>query len=135
MLDLFALILVLLTGVYLLALAAVAFVAPQRARVFLGSLASSAFAHSLELFVRLLVGAAFVLNAPKMQFPSVFSVFGWVVIVTTSCLLAVPWRWHHRFAQWSVPLATRNMKIFALGSLIAGAFVVLSVVLGTGSAE
>lgn len=123
-----ALSVVLLTGLYLLALAIAAFVAPQTARSFLASFASSPTAHYLELLIRLLVGAAFVVGASHMKFSSAFSLFGWVVIATTVVLLAMPWHWHHRFAAWSVPLATRNMAVFAIGPLLAGSLVVLSVI-------
>lgn len=132
MLDVLALAVVLLTGAYLLALAIVAFAAPQRAKSFLASFASSPTAHYVELVVRLLVGAAFVVGASRMQFSHAFSIFGWVVIATTIALLVMPWRWHHRFAAWSVPIATRRMALFAVGPLSAGAFVILSVVLGAG---
>lgn len=130
--DLLAAAPVLLAGLYLVGLAAVALVSPQKAKRFLSSFASSAPAHFLELFVRLVVGAALISYAPHMKFPGVFTVFGWVLVVTTTGLLAVPWRWHRRFAEWSVPYATRNMRLFALGSLAAGIFVLLSVVLGPG---
>jgi uncharacterized protein YjeT (DUF2065 family) len=123
---------VLLAGLYLVALAAVALVSPHTAKRFLSGFAGSAPAHFLEMFVRLVVGAALVLYAPHMKFSGLFAVIGWVIVVTTIGLLAMPWRWHRRFATWSVPHATRNMRLFALGSLAVGVFVVLSVVLGPG---
>lgn len=132
MADVLASVPVLLAGLYLVALAAVALVSPGRAKRFLASFASSAAAHFFELFVRLVVGAALVLYAPQMKFPGVFTVLGWVIVVTTIGLLAVPWRWHRRFAAWSVPYATRDMRLFALGSLTVGLSVLLSVVLGPG---
>lgn len=132
MVTVLASVLVLLAGLYLIGLAAVAFVLPQRAKVFLSSLASSAIAHYFEIFVRFVIGAALVMYAPQMKFASIFLLFGWVLVVTTIGLLAVPWRWHHRFASWAVPFATRNMPLFALGSFVGGVFVLLSVLLGPG---
>jgi hypothetical protein len=123
---------VLLAGVYLMALAAVALLAPQRAKRFLARFASSASAHFLELSVRLLIGAALVIYAQQMKFTLVFVVFGWVVIITTLILFSTPWRWHQRFAVWSVPLATRNMALFGIGSLAGGSFLLLSVLYGPG---
>lgn len=117
---------VLLAGLYLVGLGIVALVSPQKAKLFLSGFAGSAFAHVLELFVRLAVGAALVSYAPHMRFPGVFSLFGWVLIGTTIILFAVPWRWHRRFAEWSVPIATRRMALFALGALAGGIFVLLS---------
>lgn len=123
---------VLLAGLYLIALAAVAFVAPHRAKRFLSGFASSASAHFVELCLRLVVGAALVLYARQMKFTSVFVAFGGLVILTTLILFAIPWRWHQRFAVWSVPFATRNMALFGIGSLAGGAFLLLSVVCGPG---
>lgn len=68
-----------------------------------------------------------MLHAPRMRFPGIFNVFGWVVVVTTLVLMMLPWHWHHRFAMWSVPLATKNMRLFGLGSLALGVFLLLSV--------
>lgn len=123
-------IIVLLAGLYLVVLAVVAFVSPERAKSFLSSFAGSANAHYLELMLRFVTGAAFVIYAPEMKFPVIFFVFGWVLIVTTIVLVVLPWRLHHRFASWSVPMATRRMPLLALGSLAGGAFVLLSAFLG-----
>jgi uncharacterized protein YjeT (DUF2065 family) len=117
---------VLLAGFYLVGLAAVAFIAPQKAKLFLSSFASSRFAHFAELFIRLVIGASLVSHAAQMRFPILFTVFGWTIVVTTMALFVTPWRWHRRFARWSVPLATRNMSLFGIGSLAAGALLLLS---------
>lgn len=118
---------VLLAGLYLVGLAAVAFFSPQKAKRFLSGFASSPFAHFAELFIRLLIGVSLVLYAAQMKFRPVFSVLGWTIIVTTIGLFVAPWRWHRRFAMWSVPLATRNMALFGLGSLAAGVLLLFSV--------
>ncbi len=123
-------IIVLLAGLYLIGLAAVALIAPERAKSFLSSFAGSAYAHYVELGLRLVTGAAFVIYSPDMKFSVIFLVFGWVLIVTTIVLIVLPWRWHHRFASWSVPIATRHMPLFALGSLAGGVFVLVSAFLG-----
>ncbi len=129
-LTMLASVVVLLAGLYLIGLAAVAFVSPARAKSFLSSFAGSARAHYSELLIRLVVGAAFVIFAPEMKFPVIFLVFGWVLIVTTIVLVVLPWRWHHRFASWSVPMATRRMRLLALGALAGGVFVLVSAFLG-----
>jgi hypothetical protein len=126
---------VVLTGLYLVGLAAVALLSPRRARLFLFSFASSATVHFLELSVRLMLGAALALYAPQMRYSALWTVIGWTVVATTIGILVMPWRWHQRFAAWSVPLATRNMVLFALGSLAGGIFVLLSVGLGPDGAN
>ena len=122
-LDVFAVPLVFLTGAFLLALGAATFVTPQRAAAFLGGFARSARAHYLELLVRMLVGAAFVVGAVETKFATLLHGFGWVVLATTCALLVLPWRWHSRFAAWSVPLAVRRLPLLGGISMVAGGFV------------
>jgi len=59
-----------------------------------------------------------------MLFSDLFVIFGWILVVTTIGLFAVPWRWHRRFAQWGVPSAARNLKLVAGASFVFGGFVV-----------
>lgn len=126
MLNTLALFGVLLAGLYFLGLAVVAFVAPERAARFLLGFAVTPFAHFMEMTLRLAVGAAFVIRAPLMLLPEAFELFGWILLVTTACLLAVPWRWHRRFAQRVVPRALRRLGTVAVFSLALGAFVLVS---------
>src|SRR3990167_6183103 len=123
MLSILALIVVVLAGFYLVALAAVALFAPVRAAGFLLGFVGSATLHYLELLLRLVVGGAFLLHAPYLPFPGIFTVVGWVLILTTAGLALVPWQWHRRFAQKTVPHAVRNLKLIAVSSLAAGGFV------------
>ena len=130
MIDLLAAILVLLTGLYLVGLAAVSFLSPARATRFLGGFAGSAFTHYLELVLRLIAGGAILRCSPRMLFSGFFVMLGWVLVATTAGLFAVPWRWHHRFARRAVPYATRNLALIGVASFALGAFILASVVLG-----
>lgn len=127
MLNTIALIVVSLTGLYLIALAAVSFAAPARASSFLMGFASSAAAHYSELFVRAAAGCAFIVMAPHVPFPLVFTVFGWILVGTTAVLFLVPWQWHRKFALRAVPQALRALPLVAAASLLLGAFVLWSV--------
>jgi hypothetical protein len=129
--DLLAAAAVLLTGAYLVGLGIVALISPSKARMFLGGFAGSAFAHYLELCIRLVAGAAFLRRAPQMLFPGFFFVFGWILVITTVALFAVPWRLHRRFAEWGVPRATRYLKLIAFSSIAGGILVLASVFLGS----
>lgn len=108
MLNTLALLGVLLTGCYFIGLAMVAFAAPEKVARFLESSAGSVSTHFLEMGLRLAIGAAFVIRAPQMMVSGAFHLFGWGLILTTVCLLAVPWRWHRRFALRVVPQAIRK---------------------------
>ncbi len=111
-------------GVYLLALGLASLLQPDRTRRFLRGFARSTRAHFTELFLRLVLGVSLIVRAPAMTYSTAFEGLGWVLVATTLVLLALPWQWHHRFASWSVPLATRNMTLFAVGPLL-GAIAVL----------
>lgn len=130
MIGILASALVLVTGFYFVALAIVSLVAAGRAERFLRGFASSAPAHYFELLIRLVVGGSILLHAPNMLFSSAFRLFGWILVITTVVLFAVPWRWHHRFAQKSVPHAVRHLRLFGLASLALGGFILASVILG-----
>jgi len=119
-------IIVLLFCAFLIGLAVMILVRPQRAEQFLRSYASSAQAHYTEQAARLLVGAALVLFAPSMWFTIIFKFFGWIMVVTTIGLLLIPWKWHHKFGEWVIPPTIRFMKIYSLGAFMLGLFILYS---------
>lgn len=121
---------VLLTGLYLIAVAAVSFARPERASRFLMGFATSAATHYLELTLRLLVGGAFLLRAPQMLCSNLVTAFGWVLVLTTAGLFLIPWQWHRHFAAQAVPHALRYLKFVAVASLLLGGFVLASLFLG-----
>ena len=120
--DLLAAIPVVGAGIYLLALGAAAFLRPDRVTTYLGRHASTLRAHLLELALRIGVGGGFVVVAPGTRLPIAFRVLGWVLIATSGVLLMVPWQWHRRFAQWSVPQATARLPLLGAAALAGGAF-------------
>jgi hypothetical protein len=131
-LNLVALSVVVLAGLYLVALGAGAWRAPARVVRFLGGFAGSARVHYLELALRLAVGAAMLLAAPVVRHPAVFTGFGWILVATTLVLAAVPWRLHRRFADRTVPSATRHLPLIAIASCLLGVLLLGSVALGHG---
>lgn len=133
MIQILALAVVVLAGLYFVALAVASLLMPARANRFLLGFADSARKHYAELFVRLVVGSAFVHHAPRMLFADAFAFFGWVLLATTACLLLVPWRWHHRFAESAVPRATRHITWIGLSSLALGGLILAAVVGGSAA--
>jgi uncharacterized protein YjeT (DUF2065 family) len=114
---------VMLAALYLLGFGVLAVVVPARASGYLQGFASSMRLHVLELIARFAVGAAFVGNASHMQFSGTFHIVGWVLVATTLALAVLPWHWHQRFAQASVPAAVRYLPFMGIVSIAAGAFV------------
>lgn len=130
MLETLALTLIVLTALYLCALAAASLIVPAKANHFLRGFASSARVHYVELSARLLVGAALLVYAPHMFASGVFTLFGWVLVLTTVCLLLLPWRWHRRFAQQAVTWAIAYIKVIGVFSLVLGGLMLAAVIRG-----
>jgi len=123
MIEALALFVVVLTGVYFIVFAGASFIAPDRTIRFLRGFAGNPFVHYLELSFRLIVGGSLVVSAPNMFASAAIAVFGWILLVTTTCILFLPWRWHYRFAQQIVPRVTRYIAAIGLCSLALGVFI------------
>src|SRR5262245_58528328 len=105
--SLVAAIVVVAFGLVLLAFAGVVFAKPALAERLLKPFASSARAHYVEQVLRLLVGAALVVTSPAMWQPKIFWLVGWVIVVSSTALMCVPWQWHHRFGERIRPMFFR----------------------------
>jgi len=131
MIEILSLGTVVLAGLYFIALAGVSLFIPAQAERFLLGFAGSLQKHFSELFLRFLVGGAFVIHAPQMYLSDVFGLFGWILLLTTAALLVIPWKWHRRFAQYAVPKAIQYIKLIGLVSLALGGFILAAVIRGS----
>ena len=130
MIEVLALAIVMATGAFLAALGGAALFSPSHARRFLLGFADSPSKHYTELGLRFLAACAFVLAAPSVLVPTVFIIFGWVLLATTAGLLLIPWRWHHRFARRAVPEALRFLPVVGASSVALGILVLMAVYRG-----
>ena len=135
MIDVIAPAVVFLVGLYLVALAAALLMDPTRAARFLLGFAGSSSAHYLELACRLIAGGAFVVQAPRLPWSVGFAAFGWVLLLTTAALFAVPWRVHRQFAQRAVPRALRHPRLLGIASLALGCLVLLAAACGASGSS
>ncbi|MEO6518517.1 MAG: hypothetical protein ABIO17_05940 [Pseudoxanthomonas sp.] len=118
---------VFLSGLYLIALGVLSLLRPAQGSRFLLGFATSARLHYVELLLRILVGFAFVVEAPNFRFELPFSVFGWVLVGSTVFLFLIPWQWHRRFAQQAVPHAVRYLGLVGFASLVLGGCILAAV--------
>jgi hypothetical protein len=132
-LEALALIVVVLAATFLVLLGLAGLFVPAVASRFLLGFASTRALHLAEMACRLACGVAFVRHAPSMAAAAVFGAFGWLLIVTTACLLAVPWQWHQRFAHRAAPLFTRWVGWIGAGALALGVAIFVAVVRGRGA--
>ncbi len=133
MISVVASAIVVLAAIYLIGLAATAFVAPAYATRFLNGFAGSARAHVTEMVIRITVGCSLLVYAPHMLYQGAFEVFGWLLVISSAILLLLPWRWHQRFAQRVVPPITRRAWLIGIVALPLGGVILFAVFHG-GSA-
>jgi hypothetical protein len=129
--SIFAAIVVVVFGFFLIGLACVAFAKPVIAERFFTSFASSARAHYTEQVFRLLIGASIVVLSPAMWQTDLFRIAGWLIVISTVGLLLTPWRWHHRFGQQVIPLLVRHLRLYAVGLIVFGVLLLLGVFCGS----
>jgi len=132
--SLVAAIVVVVFGLILIAFTGVVFAKPMLAERLLKPFASSARAHYVEQIFRLLVGAALVLLSPAMWQPRIFWIAGWVIVVSSTALICVPWQWHHRFGERVRPIFFRYLWLYAVGAFAFGALLLYGVFAGSGAA-
>lgn len=114
----------------LMSFAVLSFIKPAEVEQFLHSFASSARAHYTEQLARLFIGAALVLRAPEIWQPSAFRALGWLMVATAIALMLLPWRWHHRFAQRTIPMVIRHLRLYALAVVAFAGLLVYAMFFG-----
>lgn len=102
--------------------------AKPKAISFLNAFVKTPWHHFLEQTLRLIVGAALVVQAPNMAFSEFFGVFGWVIIITSLTLVGLPWRWHRTFAQKVIPTVIKFIQLYGILCLALGIFIIYSLV-------
>ncbi len=120
MLLIVARVIVAAVAIYFLVLGAMALVRPANARGFLLGFANTSLKHYAELVARLIVGVAMLVIARESAYPTALAAFGWILVVSTVIMALIPWRLHHRFAQFTVPSALRYLPLIGVSSLVMG---------------
>lgn len=114
---------VLLVGLWLIGFALWVVVAPARARAFLQHFAITRRAHLTEMGLRMVAGVGFLYYAPQMRFPELVLYCAWVLLLSSSVLVLLPWGWHQRFAACVIPHVQRFMAVHAVLSFALGLLV------------
>lgn len=115
---------------FLIGLALGAFFLPRETASFLNRFAGTAKAHFTEILLRLAVGVSIVRVADEMTFSAIFELFGWVLVVTSIILIAMPWQYHKKFAEAVVPALTKRVWLFGLLALPLGLAIAASLLVG-----
>ncbi len=92
--------LVVLAGVWLIALGVFMALTPRRALAVLAAMGGSAAIHFGEMAVRAFAGAALLAAAAPSRFPLVLMVFGAFLIGSALVIAVLPRRWHSTYSRW-----------------------------------
>jgi hypothetical protein len=115
-----AIALVGIAGGFLVTFGVAALFAPLRVKTFLLGFAVTRLRHLLELALRLAIGMAFVLAAPRLPGSAAFVAVGAVLLATTLAMALLPFRLHKAFAERSVPAALPHLSLIGFASIVAG---------------
>jgi len=120
---------VLLFGIFLIAVSIFMFVCPKTAKLYLSKAASTNLINYSELSLRGICGIGIVLSAELSKFPEFFQVFGTFMVITAAILFFIPRKWHARYAIWtSEKLSVTYLRILSPLSLTFGIFLIYAVV-------
>jgi len=100
LIEVAALVAIWAGAAWLVFVAAVAALAPDRARAGLAAMGSTVAINWAEHAPRALVGAAMVIRAPEAAWPIAFEVAGWFIVASSVVILLVPLHWHNGYARW-----------------------------------
>jgi len=75
----------------------------------------------VEQLLRLVVAVALIVRSPSSKMPMLLSTFGWMILISSLIILALPVRWHGAFGRWWSPkLTPATIRTLSFVPLIAG---------------
>ena len=121
----------IITGLFslsLIALLIVTLLKKETAVAFLSSFASSAKAHYIGQFYRLVVGLGLFIYADHMLFSGLFKIFGGALIASSLLLIILPWKWHNKLGKWAGPIVIKHIVIYAVSAFLLGLLILYCVI-------
>ncbi|HLW30729.1 MAG TPA: hypothetical protein VKX40_00605 [Aequorivita sp.] len=115
---------IILFGGFIMFIGFIMFFNPKKANATLRKAGSTNFINYAEITIRLVPAIALIFYADFSKFPEAFEIFGWIMLLTSLVLYAVPRKTHHKFAMKSAdklqPIYFQLISPFAfiLGGLI-----------------
>lgn len=92
---------ILIFGIFIIFMGFVMLFNPNKARNTLRKAGSTNFINYSEITIRLIPAIALILYADFSKFPESFKIFGWIMLITSIVLYAVPRKIHHKFSMKS----------------------------------
>ena len=95
---------VIFFGIFIIFIGFIMFINAKKARVTLRKAGSTNFINYMEITTRLIPAIALILYADFSKLPEAFKLLGWIMVLTSLILYAVPIKIHHKFAMKSADM-------------------------------
>ena len=113
---------VLAFGVVVGALCVWGIAVPQKMMGFVYGVTAKDWGIHLAVVLRLLLGAALVIAAPRSRFPATFEVLGWIAIAAAVALLFMGRKRLHKLVAWFERMPQPLIRAWLLFGVVFGAF-------------
>ena len=90
---------IILFGLYFICVGILMLIKPDIARTILRKAGSTNFINYAEITIRIIPATALILSADNSQYPDIFKIFGWFMLLTSLILYFVPRQLHHNFSN------------------------------------
>lgn len=102
---------------------------PVKARAILRNAGSTNFINYAEITLRMVPASALIIYADLSEYPKLFKVFGWFMLVTSLILYFVPRKLHHDFSNKCADrLKPLYFRLIAPFSILIGIFIITAVI-------
>lgn len=119
---------VLILGITVFVLSVWGMFSPARLMKMVSHAMDQKYGMYLAVSVRLVLGAALIIVAPISQFPTTFSVLGWLTIVAAIGLILVGRDRVRRIIAWFEQLSMSAVRIWLLFGMAFAGFLIYGVV-------
>jgi hypothetical protein len=119
---------VILFGLFIIAAGFVMLFNPERARRTLRKAGSTNFINYAEITIRLIPAIAMILVADSCKVPIAFTLFGWIMVITSFVLYVIPRKMHHAFAMKSADFLEHSfIRSLSPISMLFGGLIIYNV--------
>lgn len=95
---------IIIFGFFIFFIGLVMLINPNKARKTLRKAGSTNFINYAEISIRIIPAIALILYSDLSKFPEPFKIFGWIMLITSFVLYAIPRKIHHKFSMKSADL-------------------------------
>lgn len=92
---------IIIFGAFIIFIGFIMLINPNKARSTLRKAGSTNFINYSEITIRLIPAIALILYSNFSKFPEPFKIFGWIMLITSVVLYAVPRNRHHKLSMKS----------------------------------